>query len=859
MPRRPRTGRAIGVAALAAVAAAAATFVAAPATEPPTAPAAAPGREWRAVFGPRPSKSQGERAIVVLSTPSVADRVAASRKPYTPQQERRWAGNAEAAQRLLLNRLRRRGVKIVRDYVYTRVLDGFSAALAARARAELERAGAVIGIYPVRTVFPASVSGDASGRPDVGLRGGHRPGIALPGYDGSGITVALLDSGIQLEHPYLHGRVDPGVDVLDRDDSATPTRKPDEPSQLEAHATRMAGIVVGRDGPRGLHGVAPGVNILPIRILGWQRSDDGSYALLGRGDVLLAGLERAVDPDRNGDTADAARIALAAVTEPYAAFADSPESRAVAGATTLGTLVVAPSGNDGAAGAGFGNVSAPGAAADALTAGGIDARRRLVETRAVLRVGLDTALDEQVRVLGQLGVGRPVSLDVVPVRHGDTVADYLDRRARSLVAGTAVLVPAGGGSLEAKARSAAAAGASMLLVYGTALAGGALDLDEAAGLPVVAIPAGAARAAVAAARRGSEVAVSITEERFVANVGADRVAPFSSRGLTFDGRVKPDVVAPSVAITTSDVGAVPGEPAYATVTGTSAGAAVTAGAAALIAQARPDLSAAELRSVLVGSARPLAGEAATGQGAGLVDPERAVRAELAADPAALALGRSGRRAWRAVRTIAITNVSSRPLRVRLEVERGDRGRAKVRFAAEPGSIRLRPGKSGRIAIAVSAPRGIRTLAWGDLVVRARRAPPVRIPWAIGPRPHGSRKLLAALQLSSSRFAPSAAAPAIVAFRAGGIVRDAGGESIEPVGQLDLELWRGKKRVGLLARERDLLPGRYAFGLTGRGPAGKRLRPGRYELRLTAHAVDSGDGTPAYSRTIGFAVTRRHGS
>jgi hypothetical protein len=53
-----------------------------------------------------------------------------------------------------------------------------------------------------------------------------------------------------------------------------------------------------------------------------------------------------------------------------------------------------------------------------------------------------------------------------------------------------------------------------------------------------------------------------------------------------------------------------------------------------------------------------------------------------------------------------------------------------------------------------------------------------------------------------------------------------------------------------------LPGRYAFGLTGRGPAGKRLRPGRYELRLTAHAVDAGDGASAYSEKIAFAVTRR---
>jgi hypothetical protein len=114
-PRRPRTTSTVAVGALAAVAAAAATFAATPSSRAPAAPTAARGSEWRAVFGARPTRSEGDRAIVVLSTPSVADRVAASRKPFTPQQERRWAGNAEAAQRLLLHRLRRRGVKIVRN------------------------------------------------------------------------------------------------------------------------------------------------------------------------------------------------------------------------------------------------------------------------------------------------------------------------------------------------------------------------------------------------------------------------------------------------------------------------------------------------------------------------------------------------------------------------------------------------------------------------------------------------------------------------------------------------------------------------------------------------------------------------
>jgi hypothetical protein len=64
----------------------------------------------------------------------------------------------------------------------------------------------------------------------------------------------------------------------------------------------------------------------------------------------------------------------------------------------------------------------------------------------------------------------------------------------------------------------------------------------------------------------------------------------------------------------------------------------------------------------------------------------------------------------------------------------------------------------------------------------------------------------------------------------------------PVSHLDLELWRGDERMGRLARLRNLLPGRYTFGLTGRGPLGRRLRPGPYQLRLFAYPP--GDGPPS---------------
>ena len=72
---------------------------------------------------------------------------------------------------------------------------------------------------------------------------------------------------------------------------------------------------------------------------------------------------------------DAARIAVVGVTEPFAAFPDGPVARAVAGATRLDTLVVAPAGNEGPAGPGYGSIGGPGGARTALTVGAADLRR----------------------------------------------------------------------------------------------------------------------------------------------------------------------------------------------------------------------------------------------------------------------------------------------------------------------------------------------------------------------------------------------------------------------------------------------------------------------------------------------------
>src|SRR6201994_2953758 len=112
--------------------------------------------------------------------------------------------------------------------------------------------------------------------------------------------------------------------MVDHGDDATAHTDPQDPTQIERHGTELAGILAGHGGPGGLHGVAPGATVLPIRVAGWQQASDGKDLVYGRSDQLIAGLDRAVDPNGDGDAHDAVRIALVGVAEPYAAFADSP-------------------------------------------------------------------------------------------------------------------------------------------------------------------------------------------------------------------------------------------------------------------------------------------------------------------------------------------------------------------------------------------------------------------------------------------------------------------------------------------------------------------------------------------------------
>ena len=788
--------------------------------------------------------------IVVLRTPSVADRVARAGGLASEAQHARWHSAALAAQQQLIAGLGAAGLRLRPEFSYTRVLSGFSAPLDARAISLLQRFPEVEGVYPVRIAYPASVSSSLIERHQLG----YRPRVTLPGASGRGVTIALVDTGVQYGHDYLTGAMLEGVDILERDDLAAAEPKPDEPAELERHATQLAGLIVGSGGPGELTGVAENSTLLPIRAGGWQRDLTGRWAVYSRTDQLIAGLERAVDPDGDGNAHDAARVAVVGFAEPYAAFPDSPASRAVRGALALDTLVVAPAGNDGRAGPVYGSISGPGGAADALTVGAADLRSEVEQVRVTLRSGLRVLFDGEVPLAGAAALRSPLRLELaapalrerlpsgVLGENADslTIADFFDEHGYSRVAGKAALTPAGDAP-DVAAASAARAGAAAAVLHGTAVPAGSLGLDERIGVPVVSIPESVAEAANELLRRGEEAIVEVGTARSRENPNADGAAAFSSVGLAFDGGQKPELIAPGVALVTSQPGrTVDGSPAFGTVSGSSAAAAVAAGAAGLLAQTRPDLDAAALKGALVGTAEP----------GGLFDLGAAAAAEVVAQPASLSLGRAARPGWSDNRRFVVRNLSSRRLRVNVSVGRlGELGG--VAISVSPSRLILPANGEGEVVLRgrlAYAPPETEVVS-AALELRAGGGAPVRVPWAVtlGPPP---RRLLGGVRLSTSSFRASDSAPVLLELRAGRLVDRGGVTEVLPVSHLDLELWRGDERMGLLSRLRNLLPGRYTFGLTGRGPRGRRLRPGAYRLRLLAYPP--GDGPPS-RQNVSFEI------
>lgn len=97
---------------------------------------------------------------------------------------------------------------------------------------------------------------------------------------GEGVTVAVVDSGVDADHVDLRGQVLKGRDFVDPSG--------DGDTDLVGHGTTVSGIIAGLDDASGVVGIAPHAKILPVRVLDRENRYDDA-------EIVADGVRWAVD------------------------------------------------------------------------------------------------------------------------------------------------------------------------------------------------------------------------------------------------------------------------------------------------------------------------------------------------------------------------------------------------------------------------------------------------------------------------------------------------------------------------------------------------------------------------------------
>jgi type VII secretion-associated serine protease mycosin len=166
-----------------------------------------------------------------------------------------------------------------------------------------------------------------------------------PVTQGRGVTVAVLDSGVQANLPELSGVVLPGTDATGGGgDGRTDT----ESGEVAGHGTAMANLIAAQGGNSGFVGVAPEVKILPVVVNSVNTTTDGIKYAVDHGAKVI-------------------NISRAAPT----GQCPTDQQEAVAYAIKRDVVVVAGAGNDGHS---SNPSNSPANCAGVLAIGGVDFR-----------------------------------------------------------------------------------------------------------------------------------------------------------------------------------------------------------------------------------------------------------------------------------------------------------------------------------------------------------------------------------------------------------------------------------------------------------------------------------------------------
>lgn len=608
------------------------------------------------------------------------------------------------------------------------LFNGYSITMDSSQLGRLQRTEGVKAIYPMTQIeIPETLP--AGNEPDLatalGMTGADIAQNEL-GLTGEGVKVAVMDSGIDVDHPDLGGpgfpnsRVVAGYDLVGDDYNAASSDldrrvpHPDAvPDDCQGHGTHVAGIVganaEGRDG--GITGVAPGVTFGAYRVFGCEGSTEA--------DIMIAAMERAL-----ADDMDVLNMSIGSAWS----WPSYPTATASDRLVDRGMVVVASIGNSGASG--LYSAGSPGLGEKVIGVASFD------NTHVTARSVVSNPSGTSVPYLGLGDVADPPTEGTTgPLVDAGTVCPSVGIPLEADVAGRTALIARGSCSFEEKYATASAAGATAVVIYnsspGLFSGGGVVDR----GIPGVGIPQAEGKALVAELAAGTEVTLTWTaDEVSTPSPTGGLISSFSSYGLSPDLALKPDIGAPGGNINST----LPLEQGgHGINSGTSMASPHVAGAVALLLEAKPGLRAWQVRDVLQNSADPAAwsGAPAAGyldnahrQGAGMLDIPGVVQAGASVLPAKLALGESDTRTGTTTKWVTVRNTTRETVTYTVShapalATFGNTFApsfadtyADVSFSRE--TVTLRPGRSGTVGVTVTAPEAedADQLVYGGYVV-----------------------------------------------------------------------------------------------------------------------------------------------
>jgi len=155
-------------------------------------------------------------------------------------------------------------------------------------------------------------------------------------YKGAGVTIGIVDDGLQLTHPDLSANISSVSGVHHDWNDSTPTDP--SPSSLNAHGTAVAGVSAARgNNSIGVSGVAPEAKLAGLRLVAGPPSDADEVDAFGWRNEVIAIKNNSWGPDDDGTSISALPSAVNAALQ----------SAVTNGRGGLGTVFVWSNGNGG--------------------------------------------------------------------------------------------------------------------------------------------------------------------------------------------------------------------------------------------------------------------------------------------------------------------------------------------------------------------------------------------------------------------------------------------------------------------------------------------------------------------------------